>query len=355
MRCASARDAPPTRSEIAATRHRRRGARDRRALERAVVAQAGPPVGERDPIFACVRGPDARVAAAQLFAASPDATIVNVQNGLDGDAVFAEQFPRVIGAVIRHNCTRVGMRVRARAAQRADRRRAHPEGGGGDVEAIAALLRSAGYDTGVSTRIAEDRWLKFCINLMSTPNALVRPADHETRAFTEGKARLLEEARDVLAAAGIAARSCDGRDRSLEAEIAVPARRSRARRRRPQAAALQRRVAGTRARIGAGSGRVPPPRRRTRRMRTASRRRSTHACSAGLERVVREALGSESLGAAELLGDARVTATARAPSPSPDPSRSPCRDGTPSTRTSTPRWRRHARRHSHSKTPRAGS
>ena len=55
---------------------------------------------------------------------------------------------------------------------------------------------------------------------MSTPNALVRRDDHETRAFTEGKARLLEEARDALAAAGIAAHSCDGRDRSLDEEIA---------------------------------------------------------------------------------------------------------------------------------------
>jgi hypothetical protein len=48
----------------------------------------------------------------------------------------------------------------------------------------------------------------------------VESSDHATLLFTEGKARLLEEARDALAAAGIAARSCDGRDRSLDAEIA---------------------------------------------------------------------------------------------------------------------------------------
>jgi 2-dehydropantoate 2-reductase len=89
----------------------------------------------------------------------------------------------------------------------------------GAVAPIAELLRGAGYDLGVSARIADDRWLKLCINLMSTPNALVRPAEHATRAFTEGKAQLLEEARDALRAAGIAARSCDGRDRSLDAEI----------------------------------------------------------------------------------------------------------------------------------------
>ena len=85
---------------------------------------------------------------------------------------------------------------------------------------LADALRRAGYDVGVSTRILEDKWLKLCVNLMSAPNALIRREDHATRAFVEIKARLLEEARAILLAAGIRARSCDGRDRSLEQEIA---------------------------------------------------------------------------------------------------------------------------------------
>jgi 2-dehydropantoate 2-reductase len=266
-----------------------------------VVAQAGPPVGERDVIFACVRGPDARVAAVQLAAASPDAKIVNVQNGLDGDAVFAERFARVVGAVIRHNCTRVDARF-ARCQKNA---RiivgGYPDGADSDALAIAALLRDASYDTGVSSRIADDRWLKLCVNLMSTPNALVRPADHETRAFTEGKARLLEEARDALAAAGIAARSCDGRDRSLDAEIefqrgalsrGVAARKlplynslwqGLARGSALEVDAYHRRIME----LGAQHGVATPVNARV---------------LAGIERVVRDRLGAESLGAAELLG-----------------------------------------------------
>jgi len=55
--------------------------------------------------------------------------------------------------------------------------------------------------------------------IISRLAALVRPADHGTRSFTEGKAQPLEEARDVLRAAGIEARSCDPRDRTLDAEI----------------------------------------------------------------------------------------------------------------------------------------
>jgi hypothetical protein len=57
------------------------------------------------------------------------------------------------------------------------------------------------------------------VNLMSAPNALVRRENHDSHAFVETKARLLEEAREVLAAHRIEARSCDGRDRSLDEEI----------------------------------------------------------------------------------------------------------------------------------------
>lgn len=267
-----------------------------------VIAQAGPPIGERDAVFACVRGPDARVAAVQLAAASPDAKIVNVQNGLDGDAVFAQSFARVVGAVIRHNCTRVDARFARSQSNARIVVGAYPDGAGSDVDAMAALLRDAGYDTGVSTRIAGDRWLKLCVNLMSTPNALVRPADHETRAFTEGKARLLEEAREVLAAAGIAARSCDGRDRSLDAEIEY------------QRGALARGVASRKLPLynslwqGLARGSALEVDAYHRHIMKLGERHGVATpvnarVLAGIERVVSDGLGAESLGAAELLGE----------------------------------------------------
>ena len=280
--------------------------------------------------------PDTCAAAALLADASPDALLVNVQNGVDGDAVFAERFGRVIGGVIRHNCTRVSANF-ARA-QRSARIvvGAHPEGAGADVEAVADLLRSAGYDTGVSPRIADDRWLKLCVNLMSTPNALVRRDDHETRAFTEGKARLLEEARGALAAAGIAARSCDGRDRSLDDEIAF------------QRAALARGVAARKLPLynslwqGLARGAALEVDAYHRRILALGDRHGVATpvnarVLAGLERVVREAprrRESRRRGAARRL---RAGPTARVPSPCRDPSRSSSRDGTPSTRTSTTR------------------
>ena len=184
------------------------------------AAQPEPPVGETGFVLLCVRTPDTDVAAAALAAASPAARLVNVQNGVDGDSVAARHFARVLGAVYRHPCMRVAdNRVRMLGGGRMVIG-AHPTGAGADVDEVAAILRAAGYDVGISTRIGQDRWLKLCVNLMSAPNALVRRTEHATRAFTEGKARLLEEARDALAAASVGARSCDGRDRSLEAEIA---------------------------------------------------------------------------------------------------------------------------------------
>jgi 2-dehydropantoate 2-reductase len=195
------------------------GARTRMRVD----AVAAPPLDREGPVFVCVRGADTEAAAAALAARSPRALPVNVQNGVEGDAVLARRFAHVVGAVWRLTCTRVGAtRVRA------------PTGGRivlgvhGDeaprevhccVSALAEVLRDAGLDVGVSSRIAEDRWLKLCVNLMSSANALVPQAQHATAAFVAGKTRLLEEARAVLAAAGISTRSCDGRDRSLDEEI----------------------------------------------------------------------------------------------------------------------------------------
>jgi 2-dehydropantoate 2-reductase len=186
----------------------------------AVDACVGAPEGLAAPVFLCVRRPDLEALADALAAASPAALPVNVQNGVDGDALLARRFARVLGAIWRLPCTRVAAnRVRTLGAGRFVVG-AHPLGAGADAEQVAAAMRAAGFDAAVSARLAQDRWLKLCVNLTSTPNALVRQADHESPAFVEGKARLLEEARAVLCAEGVVAASCDGRDRSLDEEIA---------------------------------------------------------------------------------------------------------------------------------------
>lgn len=172
------------------------------------------------PILLCVRANDTEEVADALVAVAPQATVCSVQNHVDNEERLEERFERVLGAVWRQTCTRIDLNAVVALGRGRVIVGLHPEGRGRDVDVLAADLRQAGFDVGVSERIGEDKWLKLCVNLMSGPNALVHPDDHATRDFVETKARLLEEARAVLAAAHVVARSCDGRDRSLDAEIA---------------------------------------------------------------------------------------------------------------------------------------
>jgi 2-dehydropantoate 2-reductase len=178
------------------------------------------------PVIFCTRTPDLESAARSLAAVAPDALAVSAQNGVENEAMLAPLFGQVAGMVVRHTCTRVDDRsVRALGSGRLVLG-LHPSPGGSPegasrVSRLAELLRGAGFDVGVSTEIARDKWLKLCVNLMSTPNALVRRDEHRSVEFVECKARLLEEARAVLEAVGIEATSCDGRDRNLDAEIAA--------------------------------------------------------------------------------------------------------------------------------------
>jgi 2-dehydropantoate 2-reductase len=172
------------------------------------------------PVLLCVRMGQTRSAAQQLGRVAQRSPVAVVQNGLVGQALVAAVHPVVIGAVYRQTCTRRSVNsVVSLGAGRmvvggldANGRRAVP--------AMGKLLTCAGYDVGESAQIEHDMWLKLCINLMSAPNALIRRADHATADFVEIKATLLEEARDATRTAGVVTRSCDGRDRSLDEEIA---------------------------------------------------------------------------------------------------------------------------------------
>jgi 2-dehydropantoate 2-reductase len=143
---------------------------------------------------------------------------------VESEDAFSRDHGSVIGAVWRETCTRLAdnrVRFQIERPGRAVLGR-HPRGLEQDPEldALADLLRKGAIDVGLSPCIARDKWLKLCVNLTSAPNALVRQSDHGSPAFVETKVRLLEEARAALRAAGIVASSGDGRDRSLDDEIA---------------------------------------------------------------------------------------------------------------------------------------
>lgn len=274
------------------------GERRRMAVDARVGLEAP---GPGEPLLLCVRAPDVAALAPALAALDPALTVVSFQNGVDAEARLAPHVHRVVGGVWRQTCTRVSdAHVRFTGATRVVLG-LHPEGGHPVVRALAARLRAAGLDVGVSERIAEDKWLKLCVNLMSAPNALVRREDHEQGAFVEIKLRLLREARDVLAAADITARSCDGRDRSLDDEI------------RHQAGALAR---GTSARrlplynqvwASLRHGAAPEAEDYHRLVIDLGRRHgvatpANERLLAALAAARRDGRGPESVGAAELLG-----------------------------------------------------
>jgi 2-dehydropantoate 2-reductase len=165
-------------------------------------------------ILLCVHAPD----IAELCARWPGRTVVTWQNGVESERVAA-RWCRVIGGVWRTTCTLAepGVALFTRRGRVVVGR--HPQGVDDEVLALADDLRAADLDVGVSAQIAGDKWLKLFLNLTSAPHALIRKQDHVRPEFGSLKAALLEEARDVFAAAGVVARSGDGRDLSLDEEI----------------------------------------------------------------------------------------------------------------------------------------
>lgn len=182
----------------------------------AAVAELEAPV-----VLLATRVRETRAVADELAGLRPDAAVASAQNDVVADAWLAERFAAVAGVVVRQTCSRRGEHeVAATGAGRVVVGAVTPAGASAR-DALHAAFAAAGFDAGRSDDLAADRWLKLCVNLMSVTNALVCRSDHRTADFTEAKARLLEEARDALAAAGIRAASGDGRDRDLPAEIAA--------------------------------------------------------------------------------------------------------------------------------------
>lgn len=179
---------------------------------------AHPPVGgaAEGTVLLTVRAP----AVAALAPALRGQVVATFQNGVESEGIAAGYASQVIGAVWRMTSTL--MEPGLIRYTRRGRVIVGPWPGGTSPEAdrLAADLRAAGFEVALSRDIMADKWLKLAANVVSVCNALVRREDHGTKAFHLLKRRLLEETRDVFRAAGVAARSCDGGDPSLEEMIA---------------------------------------------------------------------------------------------------------------------------------------
>jgi ketopantoate reductase len=160
------------------------------------------PVGT---ILLCVHESD----VAELAPRFERQTVVTFSNGVTAERVAAEHC-NVIGGIWRMTCTLLtpGRALFTRRGRVVLQR-----------SAVADDFFAAGFDVGQSDDIEADLWLKLLCNIGSTPNAIIRSADHTDPRFGALKADLVAEAWRTMRARGIAASSCDGRDASPEEEI----------------------------------------------------------------------------------------------------------------------------------------
>ena len=158
-----------------------------------------------------------------------DLPVLCVQNGVTSEQSVSSRFGRVYGAVIRMTCSMVQPgHVSFQTGGRVVVGR-NPKGADTVARTIAAAITEAGFDTVVSKDIMADKWLKVAVNVQSVFHAVIDPRDHDTNEFQALKVGILEETRRVFKAGKIRARSCDGRDPSIE-EMIDTLRKPRARR-----------------------------------------------------------------------------------------------------------------------------
>jgi 2-dehydropantoate 2-reductase len=145
--------------------------------------------------------------------------IVSFQNGIDNERIISEKFTNVYGGVCRMTCSflhpgHVSFRKFGRLIVGK-----HPKGAHAYAKKLGKILEAAGFKASVSNSIMCDKWLKLVTNLQSAFNALIDDRDHDSPEFLQLKAGVLEEAKRVLTADKIRAKSCDGGDFSLKEMI----------------------------------------------------------------------------------------------------------------------------------------
>jgi len=168
-------------------------------------------------IFFTPKSNDTKSCVELLSKAAPRETpVVSFQNGVFNEEILEKHFTNVYGGVCRMTCSQLQPgQVTFRKMGRLVVGK-HPKGAHSFAKKLASVLEAAGFDTAVSNSIMCDKWLKLIVNLQSGFNAIVENRDHDTVEFMELKVGVLEEAKKVLRAEKMKARSCDDRDLSID-------------------------------------------------------------------------------------------------------------------------------------------
>ena len=149
-------------------------------------------------------------------AVTAETPVVCIQNGVNAERAMAERFTHVYGAVIRMTCSMVQPgNVSFQSGGRVVVGK-YPKGADAFARSFAGMITGAGLDAVVTRDLMSDRWLKVAVNVQSVFHAVVDARDHDTNEFHALKAGIIEETRRVFKKAKIRARSCDGRDPSID-------------------------------------------------------------------------------------------------------------------------------------------
>lgn len=161
--------------------------------------------------------------------APPEVPFFCVQNGVSNEDTASRRFENIYSGICYMTCSTLQPgHASFRKAGRVVLGK-HPKGSDAAVRSLGATFESAGLDVCLSRNVMADRWLKLAVNTQSVFHAVIDPRDHDANEFFELKAQILEETRRILKAARIRAKSCEGRDPSID-EMIEDLRRPRARR-----------------------------------------------------------------------------------------------------------------------------
>lgn len=177
-------------------------------------------VGEETCIFLTAKANHTGSCVDELAKLGVEVPVVSFQNGIGNEARIAAHCERVYGGVCWMTCSflhsgqvslrRIGRLVVGK----------FPKGSDAFVRKLGAVLEEAGFEVSLSRSIQCDKWLKLVVNLQSAWHAVIDPRDHDTMEFLDLKVGVLEEAKRVLKADKTHAKSCDGRDLSIDELIA---------------------------------------------------------------------------------------------------------------------------------------
>jgi 2-dehydropantoate 2-reductase len=145
-----------------------------------------------------------------------DIPVIGLQNGVSNEETIAASFSTVYAGVVQMTCSFLHPgQVTFRKIGRVILGK-YPKGTDPFIKSLSKTLATAGFESTVSRSIMCDKWLKLVVNLQSTFHAIIEARDHDSIEFMKLKVGIVEEARKVLKADKIKAKSCDGRDHSLD-------------------------------------------------------------------------------------------------------------------------------------------